>query len=232
MKVGGGVMKRARTSAYRTARGRRIARVKRGILSRNSRNVHSFRRMCTSSVVDVAGTEYDFAGEFKFGDITGAAEFSSLYDRYMLTTVVMKIRIVNNPNAANYHNTQIAYNTNNGSNATNWFPRLFSCPDYDDAVTETLTQLRERARTKMVVLRPNMYAKFVIKPAVAVQTYRTALTDGYAPKWGQWLDMNQTDVPHYGMKFAMDMSGSDPADTLPFKLEIEKIYYFKCKDVR
>lgn len=219
-------MKRARTSAYRTARGRRIARVKRGILTRNSRNEHSFRRMCTSSVVDVAATEYDFAGEFKFSDITGAAEYSALYDRYMLTTVVLKIRIVNNPDAT--------WKVNEGTvqNGTNWFPRLFSCPDYDDAVAETLTQLRERARTKMVVLRPNMYAKFVIKPACSVQTYRTALSDGYSPKWGQWLDMNQTDVPHYGMKFAMDMSGIDPSDTLPFKLEIEKTYYFKCKDVR
>lgn len=195
-----------------------------------NRNCHSFRRMCTTTTVDVAGTEYDFASEFKFSDITGAAEYAALYDRYMLTTVVMKIRIINNPNST------AILNTSNGpspwGNTSNWFPRLFNCPDYDNSTVETLTQLKERARTKMRVLKPNSYLKYVVKPAVAVQTYRTAIAAGYSPKWKQWLDMDQTDVPHFGMKFAMDMSGLDPQDTQPFKLEIEKIYYFKCKDVR
>lgn len=198
----------------------------------SERNCHSFRRMCTTSVVDVASTEYDFAGEFKFSDITGAAEYGALYDRYMLTCVIMKIRIINNPNATAKLNFNGPGGDPNYMTGTNWFPRLYSCPDYDDAVTETVTQLKERARTSMRVLKPNSYLKYVIKPAVAIQTYRTALASGYSPKWKQWLDMNQTDVPHYGIKFAMDMSGIDPVDANPYKLEIEKIYYFKCKDVR
>lgn len=191
-----------------------------------SRNMHSFRRMATTTTVDVAATEYDFADAYTFGGITGAAEFAALYDRYMITRVVMKIRILNNPDAP----TRINYNQ--PWNATNWYPRLFSCPDYDDNTAETVTQLKERARTKFRILRPNSYLTYVIKPAVSIQTYRTALAAGYAPKWNQWIDMNQTDVPHYGMKFALDCSGLDPEDTNPFKLEIERTYYFKCKDVR
>lgn len=208
----------------RAVRARRF-KAKRSAVGR-FRNEHSFRRMCTVTNIDVSATEYDFAAEFKFSDMTGAAEFSSLYDRYMLTMVVMKVRILNNPNA------QFKTNDTSSYSGTNWYPRLFSCPDYDDANVETVTQLKERARTRMRVMKPNSYLKYVIKPAVSIQTYRTTLAAGYSPKWRQWIDMNQTDVPHYGMKFAMDCSGLDPADTVPFKLEIERIFYFKCKDVR
>lgn len=197
-----------------------------------SRNVHSFRRMATSTNLDLSGTEFDSAEEFSLSRTTGAAEFSALYDRYMITTVVVKFRIVNNPNSANAHNTNIAYGSNTGSNSTNWFPRLFVCPDYDDSSAESLTQLRERAKTKMYILKPNRYIKIAIKPAIAGQVYRTAASTGYAPKWNTWLDMNQNDVPHYGLKYVVDTSGFDPADTQPFRLEIERTYYFKCKDVR
>lgn len=200
--------------------------IKRSLVG-SSRNEHQFRRICTTITTDVSSAEYDFSLEFKFSDITGAAEFSALYDRYMITMVIMKIRIVNNPDATIKLNDAL-----NIYNSSNWYPRLFSCPDYDNSTVETLTQLKERARTRMRVLKPNAYLKYVIKPAVAIQTYRTSLASGYAPKWRQWLDMDQTDVPHYGMKFVMDMSGLDPSDTYPYKLEIERTFYFKCADVR
>jgi hypothetical protein len=170
---------------------------------------------------------------FSLSDMPGVAEFEALYDRYMLTAVVVRFRIVNNPDSV------VALN-NNGDNpltttrwgSTNWFPRLFYCPDYDDNNAETLSALRERAKTKMKVLKPNSYFKAVIKPACTVQTYYTTVSAGYAPKWKQWIDMSQSSVPHYGLKWVLDCSGVDPNDTYPFKLEIEKQYYFKCKDVR
>ena len=84
----------------------------------------------------------------------------------------------------------------------------------------------------MYILKPNRYIKIAIKPAVAGQVYRTATATGYSPKWNTWIDMNQNDVLHYGLKYVVDTSGLDPNDTQPFKLEIERTYYFKCKDVR
>lgn len=237
--AGAAARKRTRTVAYvrpiAGARRARIASVKRSRMSVN-RNVHAFKRMATVTNVDVGGTEYAFAEQFTFGAITGAAEFAALYDRYMITRVVLRVRILNTPSAAwKINNPAVDTNVNGANtyvNSTNWFPRLFSCPDYDDANAETVTQLKERSKTSFRVLKPNSYLKYVIKPAVTVQTYRTALAAGYAPKWNQWIDMNTTDVPHYGMKFALDSSGLDPSDSQPFKLEIERTYYFKCKDVR
>lgn len=202
----------------------------------DSRNRHSFRRMCASQVIDVTGVAYTSGMEFKLSDLPGVADFTELYDRYKLTTVVLRFRIVNNPDAAWKLNNPSTESNVNGSttyvNSTNWYPRLFYCKDYDDAAAESLGALRERSKTKMVVMRPNKYHKIVVKPAVTVQTYRTSTTTGYSPSWNQWIDMAQNDVPFYGLKYVLDCSGLDPVDTIPFKLEIEKQYFFTCKDVR
>lgn len=211
-------MQRARTSVGR-------ARISRSL------NVHSFRRMANSQFETVTGTGLSGALTFSLSDTINYTEFDVLYDRYMITAVVIKFRIVNNPDATSYLNTTWTGGTG-GSNQTNWFPRLFYCKDYDDASPETLAQLRERAKTKMVVLKPNRYHKVVVKPACLIQAYYTALGAGYAPKWKQWIDMAQNSLPHYGLKYNIDCSGENPVDTSPFKVEIEKTYYFKCKDVR
>lgn len=192
----------------------------------DTRNRHSFRRMCAAENYDLTGAAYTAGMEFKLSDLPGAIEFSDLYDRYKLTTVVLRFRIVNNPNAT--RTTMV----NTDWNSSNIYPRLFYCKDYDDSTAESLGALRERSKTKMVVLQPNKYHKVVVKPAVTVQTYRTTTTTGYSPSWNQWIDMAQNNVPYYGLKYVVDMSGLDPADTQPYKLEIEKQYYFTCKDVR
>lgn len=198
----------------------------------DTRNRHSFRRMCASEVLDVTGAAYTAGMEFKLSDLPGVIEFSDLYDRYKLTTVVVRFRLVNNPDATMFLNKGNTADPQQNFNATNWFPRLFYCKDYDDSTAESLGALRERSKTKMVVLKPNKYHKVVIKPAVTVQTYRTPTTTGYSPSWNQWIDMAQNNVPYYGLKYVVDCSGIDPNDANPFKLEIEKQYFFTCKDVR
>lgn len=205
-----------------------VKRIKRG-LRRPSLNCHSFRRWGTVERYDCTGSATNGAMVFSLADMPGVAEFEALYDRYMLTCVVVRFRIINNPDATFITNCNPAAAF---GNPTNWFPRLFYCPDYDDNNAETLSALRERAKTKMKVLKPNSYFKAVIKPACTVQTYYTTVSAGYAPKWKQWIDMSQSSVPHYGLKWVLDCSGVDPNDSYPFKLEIEKQYYFKCKDVR
>jgi len=235
MQVAVSSKKRKTTSARKVVPTRTRAlvnRIKRG-LRRPSLNCHSFRRWGTVERYDCTGSATNGAMVFSLSDMPGVAEFEALYDRYMLTAVVVRFRIVNNPDTAltiNNAGTNIA--TSVVWNTSNWFPRLFYCPDYDDNNAETLSALRERAKTRMKVLKPNMYFKAVIKPACTVQTYYTTVSAGYAPKWKQWIDMSQSSVPHYGLKWVLDCSGVDPADTQPFKLEIEKQYYFKCKDVR
>lgn len=192
-----------------------------------SRNCHAFRRFCADQRINCTGTTQSFTIEYLFQNIVNPTDFADLYDRYMITCVVHKFRLVNNPDAAHTHNFSA-----HSDNSTNWFPKLWYCPDYDDSNTETLQELQQRAKTKCKILRPNQMYKVVVRPAVTVQTYRTLSTTGYAPKWGQWIDMGQRDVPHYGLKCVIDTSAQDPTDTRPFIVEYTTQYFFKCKDVR
>lgn len=198
-----------------------------------SRNVHSFRRMANSYTEDISGLGLSGALTFKLSDTINYSEFDVLYDRYMITSVVVKVRLVTNPDGVVYaNNLAVDPVVSARWNTANWYPRLFYCKDYDDDTAETLPQLRERAKTKMVVLKPNRYHKIVIRPSVLVQGYYTSLSTGYLPKWNQWVDMGQNSLKHYGLKYNVDCSGINPQDTYPFKIEWEMTYYFKCKDVR
>lgn len=225
----------------RAARKVRLPRVKKGPLSARrahwggakrsrvsiSRNMHCFRRYCADARVNCTGTTESFAIQYLFQNVVNPNDFADLYDRYMITCVVHKFRLVNNPDAASTHNF-----TAHTDNSTNWFPKLWYCPDYDDNNTETLQELQQRAKVKCMVLRPNQQYTVVVRPAVTVQAYRTLTTTGYSPKWKQWIDMGQRDVPHYGLKCVIDTSAQDPTDTRPFIVEYTTQMFFKCKDVR
>lgn len=218
----------------------RLGSARRGRASRTklsrvapSRNCHSFKRFTADTRVNTTGTTSSHAIEYAFQNIINPNDFADLYDRYMITCVVHRFRLVNNPNATIYNNgTNTTGNTVTLWNASSYFPKLWYCPDYDDSATETLQEMQQRAKTKCMVLQPNKQYKIVVKPAVTIQTYRTTTTTGYAPKWKQWIDMGQRDVPHYGLKFVVDTSAQDPVDVMPYIVEYTTQYFFKCKDVR
>jgi len=197
-----------------------------------NRNMHAFRRYTNEVRHSVSGTTSAFAYECLFTDVRGYTDFTDLYDRYQITRVVMKFRIVNNPDNSIYINGTNGSGTVNAWNGSVWYPCMYYCKDYDDSATESLEQLKERANTKRIILKPNVFHKIVLKPAVTMQTYRTATTTGYAPKWNQWIDMAQTDVPHYGLKYVIDCSAQDPNDAQPYIVERTTQIFFKCKDVR
>lgn len=167
---------------YRLGPQRKPSRIGKSLL--NSRNVHKFRRGCPpiqELMVQSGNTEYSYSQSFKLDDTVNSTEFAQLYDRYMITCVVIKFQLMNNPDAI------FTYPGNGlnipGSQVQNWYPKLWYCKDYDDLSAESLNQLRERAKTKHFVMKPNREYKIVIRPAIKVQTYRTDLTTGYAPAW-------------------------------------------------
>ena len=215
--------------AMKASKVARAARVKKSRVSFQKYNLHRFHRFGDALTIDVSSTTSINGMSFSLNQVRGYADFADLYDRYMITCVVLKFRLISNPDAMTQLNTvpDVAQKWN----TTNWFPKLYYCPDYDDSNSETLNQLKERAQTKLKILRPNQYVTVVVKPAVTIQTYATVTTTGYAPKWRQWIDMAQQDIPHYGLKYVVDCT-LDPNDSYPFKIEIERKYYIACKDVR
>lgn len=204
----------------------RFSRSKASSLKR-ALSMHSYSRYATTpSNYNLSGTELDVAETFTFDSISAYSEFSSLYDRYRITAVQMNITLINNPDAFLYTNGAV-----NNQNQTNWYPKLWYVKDYDDSSTNTLAALRERSGVKCVILRPNKVYKITVRPAILNQTYRTSTTTGYAPKWKEWIDMANANVPHYGLKWVVDTQDLDPDDQHPFKVRVEYKYFFTCKDV-
>lgn len=195
----------------------------------NSCNVHKFTRWVgTPQLCSCTASTYESAGIFQLSDLPNVSEFANLYDRYKLTHVQARIQLITNPNAVTYTNAA----SGGPVTGTNWYPKFWYCPDYDDSGAESLESLKQRAKTKCFVLQPNRQYKVNIKPACLVRTYGSVLSDGFDPRWNVWIDMSNTSVAHYGYKYVIDMNGFDPVNDYPFKVQIEYKYWFTCKDVR
>lgn len=209
------VMKRK--SAKQLARPRKQRRGARRATraSRTSVTTHSFIRKATpfSLQGNIAYAPYQNTTAISFSQIANSTEFSALYDQYKLNLVKVQFWLRIDPGA------QTA--------AAAVLPKLFWFRDMDDNVPASQTEMRERATCKIAVLRPDRPVTVWIKPNVLQEVYRGVGTTSYAPKFGQWLDMTNTDVTHYGIKWNIDN-----LTNTNYYVDIESTYYFQCKNTR
>jgi len=232
-KMAYGKRKRSRSFSGNARRAKRAAvRITRSKLStvtrrRNTKRLgtHSFSRYGAAQTVELTGTEQPLSFEFTLADIYSYSEFTTLFDKYKLTRAVVMIQMINNPNSTWPPNTSGGVNNN-----TNFYPKMWYITDHDDSATTTIAAIKERVGVKCCVMKPNVIKKISVKPACAVQIYRTATTTGYGPRFNQYIDMTATNVPHYGLKCVFDPLGLDPGQTFSFRYEWK--LYFTCKDVQ
>jgi len=185
-----------------------------------------FSRFTTAATIECNSTTQTGQFQFKFEDILGHTEFGAMFDSFKITKCVINLQLITNPDSGQ------CLNDNTVAQITNWYPKFWYIRDYDGGSADSLAQIKERQGVKFFVLRPNKTYRIAISPMVAVQTYRTATTTGYAPR-RLFLDMaNGIDVPHYGVNYVVDALGLDPNNTYPFKIRYEIKFYFTCKDVR
>jgi len=221
---------------------RRYTRTKRGRVAPR----YSFHRWVTSLTtgVNLTNCTYDTATSillqtngvsscstaftFSLNDIPNVSEFISLFDQYLITGVMFQIKMITNPDAL--------YIPSQSTNAAlGFYPTIWYAPDHDDSATLTLAQIKEFDKARHKVLYPNRETNIMLRPTTLQQVYRTAATTGYACNFKRsWLDMAQTDIPHYGLKFVIDFEGlTMPATTdQRFQFKINAKFYFKCKNAR
>lgn len=184
-----------------------------------NKDVHFFRRSFAQIAPgafsgNAAYNPYLNVYSFNLAQLPGVTDFSNLFDRYMITHVQLRFYLKIDPSA------QTA--------ATATYPKLYTVKEYDDSSTPTtLDQLREHNKCQVRVLFPNRPVIVNIKPAVLSEVYRGVATTSYTPKWKQWIDMENRDVPHYGLKW-----GIDDFTNTNYKLDIEGKMWFACKDQR
>lgn len=144
---------------------------------------------------------------FRFNQIVNYNDFTSLFDQYRITHVQLKVW----------------FKYNGSFNGV--FPKFYWYSDYDDTILPTdLNEFRQHQKVRMAQLNLNRPLVINIKPALLVESYRSPVSVGYLPKWRQLIDMSAPDVPHYGLKWAID-NFSDPACII----QIETRYWFQCR---
>lgn len=181
------------------------------------RQVYSFNRSCglISQAQSIAvGGIWTSALGFTLNSIPNVTEFQNLFDHYRLTYVKLYFQLQLTPEAA--------------AASTAAYPVLYYARDYDDSLGPlSLDQLWEHGNMKRRVLQPNKLVTVGLRPATNSVVYRTALTNSYSPKWREWIDMANVDVPYYGLKF-----GVENWTTPGMGILVRAKYWFQCKNVR
>lgn len=179
-------------------------------------NVHSFRQTAASLNLqgNAAYAPYLAASSFPLAGVAQVASFQALFDQYKISHIQLRFMLRVDPSA------QTA--------ATATYPRLYYARDYNDLnLPASLNELREYSKCKIVHLKPDRTTVVNLKPAVLQEMYKSAVTTGYSPKWKQWISMADTTVPHYGLKWGVDLFTNTN-----YWLDVETVYWFQCKNVK
>jgi len=195
------------------------------VFSNSKLQVVEFRRWTNETQYSLlqsstsVGNELSFGGAFKLGDIINVAEMKSMFDQYKITGVSF------------YYYPDI--NTNDWGvtgTAHNVRPTIYASFDPDDSVTTTLAVIKERSDTRRydAFMKQRWFVK--PKPILAINFTEDASVQVNGGAYNGWLDMNNTNTSHYGLKLLMHIPQS--TSDQPFKFRVVARYYFKCRGVR
>jgi len=160
---------------------------------------------------------------FQLADIPQVTHYQNLFDDYVLNKVVAEIRY--------------DYNKTNSDGSSGFqqivnpiYPMLLIRTDHNDAATGyTWADLKQSERSRLVQLKPGQKISHVLKPAIQIQAYKTATSEGYCPKWGQQLRTIDDTVPHYGLQIqVLTAAGASSLDLGTINIMYK--YYFTMKN--
>lgn len=151
---------------------------------------------------------------FRLSDVQDYTELGHLYDRYMITKVVL-----------DFQWTLVA-TSGSGPNAS-YAPQLNLVKDYDDDATPNDAYFRSSGRNIRKRLTANNPFRIAITPAVSNTMYSSLGFNGYGPKWKTQIDMNDQDIPHYGAKIQILC----PQTNVGY-IQVTAKYYISCYQTR
>jgi len=162
---------------------------------------------------------------FQISDVPQIAHYAGLFEYYKIDKMVIEFRYKCAGVPANY----IA-NPLNIQQFQEVNPLLYFKVDHNDAVSQSVADLLLSARTKEKQLTNNQPSfTITMKPAVQSEAYKSLTASTYIPKWNQWLSLDDTTVPHYGLKVNLQV----PRPNANFdygSLLIQKKMYFSVKN--
>lgn len=192
-------------------------------------------KIATMTLSNVAGSvSYgSLALDFQLRDLIDYTDFTTLYDKYKLAFV--KVRIIPLATSAS---TAAAY--------TSVFSQssmiVHSILDSDDsaivpATSAGVDQLRQYQTYKVANLIANAQRGVtrVVRPSILMGVNDSAGAPVGSRISRGWLNLGNSSVPHFGIKYIFEgVSGgsSDPVNGVKIEMKIEAKFYLACKEVR
>lgn len=175
-----------------------------------------------SSTLNSSGNLTNGYGRFfKLDDIPQVASYKELFDSFKINKIVAEIR---------YDYFYSVIDTANNNRPVNpIYPILLIKNDHNDVDENTYAQLLESEKSRQVQLKPGTMISHVLKPAVQVEAYKTALSSAYQPKWNCELRTLDSATPHYGLKIQVKTGNGNVQVDLG-KINITYKMYFTMKN--
>ncbi len=149
--------------------------------------VYSIRQVYTQDVVYQAANQAVGDGlYFSLSRLTGVADLQTVFDQYRIRAVDVKIQ----PQFTSLTPVAGVY-----------WPRLYTCIDYDDATPISLAAIRQYDTVVEAPAGTGLVR--CIQPRAALAAYSGAFTS-YANLTEQWFDIASPDVQHFGLKYVIE----------------------------
>lgn len=185
------------------------------------RRVYAYKQIVlnptTIGPIVIPGASGDFLGAYNFqlNQVGGnVGPFVSLYDQYKIKKIVWTMY----PKYNSSDITQTVAGTTGGE-----LPMIATCIDYDDSNTPAnFGEVIQRQNA--VIHRGGKPITRTFRPSVNIVA--DAAAGGLMTKTSPWLDVSNINIPHYGLKLAVQGSSLDQ------NYEIVVKYYLAFKQVR
>lgn len=173
----------------------------------------------TNVHLSIVGNDTIFSGSsatfFTMFDTNAYTELVNLFDNYTIPLIQYRWVISRNPD----------YATAAGNKGL--YPRLVWTHDFNDSAPISRDLIYQRSNMKEAYFTDS-YQKtrwYTLKPATLIQMYESATSTAYQPRWKQWLDTNDSQTPHYGLKYAWDNCFTG------LTIRLEAKIYIECKGI-
>lgn len=206
---------------------RRYARRKAAMRARRSIVTHKFKRMVnlgtyTATATSLTDTPVAKAFSFQLTDLLNVSEYAGLYDQYKITGIAFR---------AVPKSLQIQGGTS-GTTSVVGYGQVVTCLDFDDAANpSSKDELLQYQNAK--VSRSSSIHKRYIKPRILDTVWVNSVSSGYQSVAPGWIDMANTNLPHYGIKLWVDApatAGGSSSSSISY--DVYATYYFLCKNTR
>lgn len=172
-------------------------------------------QITSSDVASVKG-----ALNFQLSHVTDSSHVVGLFDQYKLRKVVIEFV----PRRTAF----ITVTPDTATDLSTSVPMFATAIDLDsDASPTAITDIREFSQNKETPA--DTYQKWVFAPAVLQEVYKTAISTGYGTKKNMWIDTNNADIPHRGIRYFMEAGGIKNG---LYQYDIKTKYYIDCKCIR